>query len=152
MDGFPERRPVNKAIQEFLQNNTSFPVGVGEAPMLSAAHGNQEGVAHEPPYVILEPIRGGSYFGPRFHKPEADASFRYNVVSVGYREDQAELVSERVQRAMVGRDEDGRLLYTLIIPGMSVMDRRFEQSPGPSDRKGRIHYVVDTFIVSVTTS
>lgn len=142
----PARRPVTAALKALIENATGRPCQVGIAPH------DEEGDTESIPYSVLWPTAGGSFLGPPFATPEADAFFRYTVHSIGRRDDQAEFIADAVRDAIVGRNDDGSFTYNLSIEGLRVMNRSIDQSAGPMDRDGSVFTVSESFLIAVTTS
>ncbi|MDQ8707869.1 hypothetical protein RCO28_36185 [Streptomyces sp. LHD-70] len=109
------RLPLTRALRSLLAEVTGRPCGLGVLPRAP-----NSGVA-DFPYVILDSLPG-EFSGPGFADWHADASWTYQVTSVGERVDQVEWLADRVRSALVDR-VDGRWKHVLTLPEMAVIDR-----------------------------
>jgi len=154
----PNRRPLTDGLQELLRRETARPIGITEAPVYveseSVPTGKEVGDTKELPYVVIHPTRGTTFFGPGLAFPEADATYAYSIHSFGLRPDQTEAMADRVKQAIMGRDRYGDYVAVLNAAGLTVMMRTYyeDQSPGQLQNEGKIYYVVDSYLISVTTS
>lgn len=141
-----ERRVVNNAVKALLEEATGRPVEIEIAP--SADDSNAWA---DLPYVVVTPGGGLPFSGAPFCDMYEDASFGYQITSVGERQDQVEAVADRVRLAFLGRDRFG-FIYDLNITGVNVMLREPMGPPGRMQREGRIYNVVDSFMLRLTSS
>lgn len=150
MSNVPTRRLLTEAIREMLETVTTRPVAVSDAPR------DSDGLAVATPYAVIHPTRPmgrgtEAFWGPMDY-PEADAKFAYIIHSVGARPDQAEWMADSVRTAFIGRDADSTYTNDLTVSGLTIMLREAEDSSGLMRNESNIFLVVDTYLVSVTTS
>ena len=142
----PSRKPLTDALKSMLETATTRPVGVLRAPIIN-------GEAAQLPYVVIFPDKGGRFMGPPLTAPNADAAFPYMIKCVGGREDQTELLADRVRTAILGRESDGSFSTGLTPTGLTVMDRQPGlDSTGELRQTGKISEIDDFYIIVVTTS
>lgn len=141
----PLRRLLTQGIRDMLEDSSGRKIGIMDGPA------DVSGDTSDLPYAVIYDGRDTTYMGTLLH-PQADGRFRYIIHSFGLRGDQAEWMSDQVVEAMLGRDDNGAYLHDITVDNLVVMDREAGESSGQAERKGKIYSVVDTFIVSVTTS
>lgn len=145
----PDRSLVTKWLIDLLKAD---PVGYGVGD-----HGAPEDVAFPAgyPYWTVYSIPGGGYSGPPMGAHEADASYVYQVDSVGLTRDQAESMGSRAHNRVSGRGIGGAYAAAAEHPsGMVVSDRISEGSPGAPVPEGsypnEVWTVSERFVISVT--
>lgn len=141
----PPRLPLNESLKTVLKQYTNVPVAVASPPLDD--NGNQESY----PYVVIYPILGGGYSGPAFCGGTQDVSWHYQITTYGERDDQVELIADRVREAIIGRDEYSQYLVDMPYdPGKVTL-----RSPvGPSGRlvrEGQIYKSHEDYSIRVTT-
>jgi hypothetical protein len=141
----PNISRLTEAIRDSLEAETGKRVGISTAPLQA------DGTAVEPPYMVLFQAPNSRYYGTMKH-PQADARVAYIIHSVGLRYDQANGMRDNMVDAMVGRDDDGNYVMSISPTGLTVALREIGESSGHQRNEGKIYTVVDTFLVSVTTS
>jgi hypothetical protein len=65
------------------------------------------------PYVFVIRIPGGVTAGPPLTDPDADPGIVYQVDCVGQRRDQAEMLRDRADAALLGRQPNGQLTHSI---------------------------------------
>lgn len=95
------RKPVTAALVELLGAGTSRPVQVGTAPA--------EALDPQPelPYVVVYPLPSPEVSGPYLGDGHAFVTWHYDVMAVGARMDQVELILDKAVAAMVGLTNGG---------------------------------------------
>ncbi|MFE0642811.1 MULTISPECIES: hypothetical protein [unclassified Streptomyces] len=136
----PPRLPLTRALVGVLAAGTGRPCGLGVLPR--AADGQPAGF----PYLILDSLPG-EFSGPSFADWQADATWTYQVTSVGERADQTQWLGDRVRVVVAER------LRGLVVPGMRLIDREmtYDADGEPVDgSQGSIVTYVQRFTVTVT--
>lgn len=146
MSNTPKRWPVTDALKTLLNTELGVSVGVGRAPVNGASNVS-------PPYVVIEPLGKGSFWGPAFAFPFSNVCFKYDIKSVGGNYEAAQRLSDDIREVLTGRDDDGLYLYTINVTGHTVIDRMPEyDSPGRPKFIGIIVEIDDSYGITVTTS
>ena len=130
----PDRRELTTALIALLELATDRPWGDGKAPGQSAP---------EVPYGIVYAIAGGGVDGG-FADPHTDATFVYQLSSVGATREQAEWLADRARRAVLGRDPTGALLFPLAAADLLVIYRDAD-SVGGVERDGGFFTAADRY-------
>jgi|GEM_PF-3066185 len=143
----PDRSLVTEWLMDLLKADPAeYGVGDHKAPA-DAAH----------PYWVVWSIPGGSQSGPPLGAIQADASYVYQVDSVGLTRDQAEKLATRARRRVADRLETGAYATAAEHPaGMVVSDRIAEGSAGAPIPEGsypnEVYTVSERFVISVSAS
>lgn len=145
MSNVIDRLPVNAAVADLL-DLIGRPIGRARVPTQSI----NDQIVTDPPYAILYAIRGGEVWGPPLTTSEDSAGLRYQVTSVGEREDSAQWMADQVRQKITGCDDEGVFESSLIIPGLNVMMREHEGPPSGPEQQGKIWQVVEDFKVTVS--
>lgn len=148
MPGVPARRKLNTAVLALLRTATGRPLEMVRAPF---KNGDVEQV-EDVPYGILYPIPGGGFSGSPLYHPDEDASFVYQVTSVGLRDDQAEWMADKVREAMLGRDDQGSFVHEMTVEDLVIVSREPTGPPGGLVRNDMLFSVVDSYFVRVSAS
>lgn len=99
-------------------------------------HAAPRGVV-EYPYWTVWSVSGGSVGGPPLGAAQADATYVYQVDSVGKTRDQAEALGSRARARVSGRGADGSYVAPRESPaGMVVTDRVAHDTPGAATPTG----------------
>ncbi|WP_153182629.1 hypothetical protein [Streptomyces sp. E2N166] len=142
------RLPVTRALAALLEHVTGRPCGVGELPRAQGKSGWEPAPV---PYTILDSLPA-EFAGPPLWDWHADASWAYQVTSVGERADQVEWLADRVRAGVVGRT-DGSWTHDLHVPEARVIDRELTYDAGgePSvSAAGAIVSYVQRVTITVT--
>lgn len=126
------RDPFTAALLDGL-GELGFPVGDGEPPKGPL----------DLPYLILYPIPGGSVSGPAWADASRDATFVYQVTSVGDSREQCEKLADRVRPRMLA----GGFTMPGAVVGSSWLD-----SSGGVDQEGALFSAADRFAFALTVS
>lgn len=107
------------------------------------------------PYLVVYSIPGGSVGGPPMGQAQGDASFVYQVDSVGLTREQSEKLASRARERVSGRTATGSWFAAATPPsGLAVNDRIAEGSPGAPLAEGsypnEVWTTSERFVVSVT--
>lgn len=145
MSNVINRLPVNAAVASLL-DLIGRPIGRSRVP---TQVGNDQVVA-DLPYAILYPIRGGDTWGAPLTTPEDSAGLRYQVTSVGLREDSAQWMADEVRQKLIGCSDGGVFESSLIVPGLNVIMREHEGPPSGPVQEGKIWQVVEDYKVTVS--
>ena len=141
----PDRATVTAWLIDLLKSAPgSFRVGDGVAP---------EGGY---PYAVVHSIDGGGFTGPGLGAQIADATFVYQVDSVGQTRAQAEKLASRMRNAVAGRLASGQYAVAANNPtGHKVLDRVPDGVSGAAVVEGtpphEVFTVSERFAISVTT-
>ncbi|WP_372407407.1 hypothetical protein [Streptomyces luteireticuli] len=137
------RLPLTRAVAALVGEATGRPCGMGVLPRDSS------GQPAQPPYAVLDSLTG-SFSGPSLSDWAADASWLYQVTSVGQRVDQALWLADRVREALFGRSHTG-WANSLSVPGMKVIDRELSTEGSQVDgTAGDIVTYIQRFTLTVT--
>ncbi|MFJ2342372.1 hypothetical protein [Streptomyces antimycoticus] len=142
----PPRLPLTRALVEVLTVDTGRPCGLGVLPR--GAVGKPSGF----PYLILDSLPG-EFSGPAFADWQADATWTYQVTSVGERTDQVQWLSDRVRAALFDRVSSGWRVQIPVGDGTRVIDRELthDAAGDPVDgSQGTIVTYVQRFTITVT--
>ncbi|MEU6254293.1 hypothetical protein [Streptomyces sp. NPDC047043] len=142
------RLPVTRALAALVEHTTGRPCGIGELPCVQGKSGWEPAAA---PYTVLDSLPA-EFSGPPLWDWHADASWSYQVTSVGERGDQVEWLADRVRAGVVGRT-DGHWTHDLLIPEVRVIDRELTYDAGgePSvSAAGAIVSYVQRVTITVT--
>jgi hypothetical protein len=138
------RLPVTKGVRVLLQEVSGKPIFLARLPR------DPEQIPR-PPYGILYSLPGGAISGPGFHDPDADATFIYQVTSVGEDETGATWMRDKTAEALIGRNGDGQFLHPLDVgEGYTCMFRRSEGGSPGGEPTGGIVSVAERFAIGVT--
>lgn len=107
------------------------------------------------PYNVLYGVPGGTTGGPPLGAAQADATFIFQIDSVGLDPKQARKQASRVRHWVAGRTETGAYAVVSAGPdGISISDRIGEGSPGAPLLEGtpptEVYTVSDLFAISVS--
>lgn len=145
MPNVPERRKLTAAVKALLEDATGKPVEVATAPR------KIDGEQADLPYIVIFPVDGGTFMGPEWCGPNADAAFEYQINSYGMRYDQTEWLSDLVRVTLVDRTDGGDLVNKLTFDGHSVMDQVTLGPPGKLDEVGQIWSMQESYLITVTS-
>ncbi|WP_435059377.1 hypothetical protein [Streptomyces sp. bgisy060] len=132
--------PLTRALVNVLDAGTGRPCGLGVLPRTA------DGQAAAFPYLILDSLPG-EFSGPSFGDWQADATWTYQVTSVGERAHQVQWLGDRVRVVVAD------WLRNLDVPGMRVIDREltYDADGEPVDgSQGSIVTYVQRFTITVT--
>lgn len=143
----PDRALVTKWVLDLL--------AAADGDFLVGDHGAPKVADVTYPYWTVYGIPGGGYSGPVLGAAQADASFVYQVDSVGLNRDQAERAASRARHLVVGRAAGGAYATAAEDPeGMVVSDRISDGAPGAPVPEGtfpnEVWTVSERFVISVT--
>lgn len=107
------------------------------------------------PYRVVHSIAGGSASGPPLGQAYGDATYSYQVDSVGRTRAEAEAAAADVMEWVVGRAADGQFVVQATDPvGVRISDRIVDGTPGAPLQEGQppnqVFTVSHTFGLSVT--
>lgn len=142
------RLPVTRSLAALVEHATGRPCGIGELPRAKRRPGWEVASI---PYTILDSLPA-EFTGPPLWDWHADATWSYQITSVGERVDQVEWLADRVRVGVVGRT-DGRWTHDLRIPEVRAIDRALTYEAGgePSvSASGAIVSYVQRFTITVT--
>ncbi|WP_438491877.1 hypothetical protein [Streptomyces asiaticus] len=125
---------------------TGRPCGLGVLPRDTA--GKPSGF----PYLILDSLPG-EFSGPSFTDWQADATWTYQVTSVGERADQVQWLGDCVRAALFDRTSSGWRGQIPVSDAMRVIDREltYDAAGDPVDgSQGTIVTYVQRFTITVT--
>ncbi|MFG2227659.1 hypothetical protein [Streptomyces sp. NPDC048644] len=145
----PARLPVTRALAALLEQATGRPCGLGELPRVQEQPG--QWVAAAAPYTILDALPA-DFSGPGLWNWHADASWSYQVTSVGERADQVQWLADRVRVGVIGRTDD-RWARDLRVPEARVIDREVTYDAAGElavSAAGTIVSYVQRFTITVT--
>lgn len=145
MSNVIDRLAVNAAVAELL-DLIGRPIGRSRVP----TQPDNDQVVAALPYAILYALRGGEVWGPPLTTSEDSAGLRYQVTSVGLREDSAQWMADQVRQKLTGCNDEGVFESSLIIPGFNVMMREHEGPPSGPAQEGKIWQVVEDYKVTVS--
>jgi hypothetical protein len=148
MPGVPHRRKLDASLRDMLRTATERPIEIVRAPFKN----NDVNQVEDPPYGILYPIPGGGFSGSPLYHPDEDATFTYQVTSVGLRDDQAEWLGDRVREAFLGRDGQGSFVHDLTVDGLAIVSREPTGPPGGLVRNDMLFSVADSYFVRVSAT
>ena len=141
----PPRLPLTRALLDVLSAETGRPCGLTVLPRAS------DGRPAAFPYLILDSLPG-AFSGPSFADWQADATWTYQVTSVGERADKVQWLGDRVRAALFGRTASG-WRTDLVLPGLRVIDRELtydgDGEPVDGSQSSIVTYV-QRFTVTVT--
>lgn len=137
------RQPITNALRELVSVSTSRPCGDHGSP--------PDGVLPEG-YTFVYSIPGGQFEGS-FQNPEADATFVYQVTSVGATRTHAQWLAYKVNWALTSRGDSGSFNVTFpALTGMKVINRASGGfSPGVISQ-GSIYSVPNRYRISVVST
>lgn len=139
------RREVNEAVADFL-DPLGRPVGRARIP----TQPTNDQIVADPPYMILYPIMGGTYWGAPLTSPEDSMGLVYQVTCVGMREDQAQWLADEVRVRILDRNTDGAFVSSLTVAGLNVIMREPEGPPSGPMQEGKIWQVVERYKITVS--
>lgn len=107
------------------------------------------------PYRVVYSIPGGSMSGPPLGQSHGDATYAYQVDSVGRTRAEAEAAGAEVLEWVVGRGADGKFVVSSPGPsGIRISDRIVDGTPGAPLQEGQppnqVFTVSHTFGLYVT--
>ena len=141
-----ERRPITAALAVLLATATGKPCGTGTLPRTPA------GATVAPPYTVLQPL-DFDVSGAPFTDLSEDAEAIYQVTCVATTTEQAEWLSDRVRKGVLGRDPVTRQwLHPIDVPGVACRSRESESDAGTDNTPGDaiVSYVI-RFRIAFTT-
>ncbi len=135
---------VTDALRALISEGTNRPCG---------DHGSPPGGILWEGYTFVYSIEGGSFDGPPLGSPEEDATFVYQVTSVGATRAHAQWLADKVNWLLTSRDEYGGFLTDFpTLEGMSVIDRSPDEfSPGVVS-EGTIYTIPVRYRISVVST
>jgi len=145
----PPRLPFTKGLKTLLITVTGKPFFIARLPRDQAA-------IPKPPYGIIYPLNAGRLTGPD-SDTDADATFIYQVSSVGLDATGAEWLSDKVRGGVLDRDpETGDYVHAWPLPEnlpwkvMSGAARRSQAGAGAAVPSEGMVTIAEQFAVSVT--
>ena len=146
MANTPDRASVTKWLVDLLKSDpNAYPVGDHGAPRADVSY----------PYWTVWGIPGGSVSGPAMGQSQGDASFVYQVDSVGQTREQSERLASRARDRVAGRAANGQYAAAANDPAaMRVLDRISEGTVGAPVPEGtypnEVWTTSERFVVSVS--
>lgn len=139
------RLPVTKGLRAMLAAHTGKPFFLGRLPKDPAS-------IPKPPYGLIYTLDAGQLTGPPLWDPDADATFVYQVTSVGLDETGAEWLADHSREAVVGRDPETGLYVVEwdVGAGQKIMARRSQAGAGATGVSEGMVTIAEQFAVSVT--
>lgn len=144
----PDSDILTTTLVEWIARHCGSPVGDATAPH----SGDDVANVADPPYAILYPVNGGDLYGPPMGFRAADATFEYQVTTVGLRRDHTQWLGNRIREVIIGQAEDFSFRYPLIVPGMVVMDRVLSGPPGGVAPEGKLFNMVESYFIKVSAA
>lgn len=114
-----ETRGLTAALKELLETETGRPVGGVHAPL------DVDGGGAQKPYIRLWTADTREFFGSPFVSPEESMCQNYVIGCYGERDDQVELLREKVMKAILGKAFDGHGMFAneISFTGHAVIGR-----------------------------
>lgn len=125
--------PVDSSFQAFLETNTGRGVGLAKLPTSTAV-----------PYAIVYPMTSGMGDGS-YADPEEDRELLYQLTCVGETPQQARWMSDKVRRAILGRNSSGAYLYTMTLTGVNVQRRSSDMLGSILPSGADLYQIADTY-------
>lgn len=145
-----DRRPITNQFILLLQGGTGQMIGDGR--LLKQPDKGK-------PWAIVYSLPGTRLSGPEYADPEADATFVYQVTSVGASREQCEGMQDLVRRTVVLRNGVGGWMVAWpkdVTDPWDVIGRVMDEPGGGIDPAGQapnlIFSAADRFTVTVTPS
>lgn len=140
----PDRAAVTKWLLDLLNADANaYPVGDHGAPRGDITY----------PYWTVWGIPGGAVGGPALGASQADATYVYQIDSIGQTREQAEALGSRARGRVSGRGGTGAYVVPRANPvGMVVLDRVTDETPGAAISEGEHPNEVWTFSERIAIS
>ena len=157
-----ERNPVTTGLKTMLNTHftgggtggTNLKIGVGAAPLDLLKDANNQLVD---PYAIIYPLPSQTIYSPGMFRgtlahPDSGATLIYQITSVGRTDQSAQIMADRVRRAVMERGTNGQFLRSISVGASMAIIHRTNREIGLAQPSEGLWQVVDLYELEVQAS